>query len=193
MIAEEMPTGRMFEPGAIAPTPTGELGEFTTGDIDALPDSGSRYELLDGALAISRSQGAVHQRAVLRLVNRLARVCPVNLEVLPGLEFRPTTQRSLLPDILVVAELDRETYECRLIVEVLSPATEVMDLTAKPELYAEAGVPSYWTFDPGEQLLTIRELVDGRYIERAVVKGTDAFEAELPYQVRIVPAELVSR
>jgi hypothetical protein len=34
-------------------------------------------------------------------------------------------------------------------------------------------------------------LVNGRYVERAVVKGTDGFDAELPFVVRIVPAELV--
>lgn len=59
--------------------------------------------------------------------------------------------------------------------------------------YQLAGVVSYWIFDPEDEVLTVLELVDGTYVERAVVKGDDVFEAELPFAVRIVPSELVSR
>jgi hypothetical protein len=45
--------------------------------------------------------------------------------------------------------------------------------------------------DPDEAVLTVLELSDGRYVERAVVKGSEAFEAERPFPVRIVPSELV--
>jgi hypothetical protein len=37
----------------------------------------------------------------------------------------------------------------------------------------------------------VLELVGGTYDQRAVVTGKDAFVAELPFPVRIVPADLV--
>jgi Uma2 family endonuclease len=58
-------------------------------------------------------------------------------------------------------------------------------------LYEQAGVASYWIFDPEDEQLTVLELLDGRYVERAVVKGSDAFEPTLPFPVRVVPAELL--
>lgn len=63
----------------------------------------------------------------------------------------------------------------------------------KRQAYQESGVASYWLFDPEDEVLTVLELVDGQYVERAVVKGDDVFEAEFPFGVRVVPGELVSR
>lgn len=180
----------MIDPGAIVPASTGEWGEFTKRDIDSVSDNCLSYELVDGMLAISRPQGVIHQRAVGQLVTRLARACPNDLEVLPALPFRPTAQRSLLPDVLVLDIVDRTSVDCHLVVEVLTPATRIWDLSLKREIYAEAGVPSYWIFDPAEALLTDLELVGGRYVERAQTKGTDAFDAKLPFPVRIIPASL---
>jgi Uma2 family endonuclease len=190
MTTEEIPVAQLLEPVVIVAARPGKPGEYTTDDIDALPDNGLRYELLDGMLAISRSQGVVHQRAVLQLVTRLGKACPNDLEVLPALTFRPTTQRSLLPDVLVLENAPRKSVECLLVVEVLSPATRTMDLILKREVYAESGVPSYWTFDPEDELLTVLELVDRHYVERARIEGRDAFDAELPFPVRLVPADL---
>jgi Uma2 family endonuclease len=80
-----------------------------------------------------------------------------------------------------------------LAVEILSPSTRTTDLILKRDLYERAGVASYWILDPEDAVLTVLELVSGRYVERVVVKDEEVFEAELPFPVRIVPAELVRR
>jgi Uma2 family endonuclease len=59
-------------------------------------------------------------------------------------------------------------------------------------LYEQAGVASYWIFDPAQEELTVLELDGDKYVERAVVTGKDASEAELPFPVRVVPADLVA-
>jgi Uma2 family endonuclease len=57
--------------------------------------------------------------------------------------------------------------------------------------YEQSGVQSYWIFDPEDIALTVLELENGRYVERAMVKDDEAFEAEVPFGVRVVPGELV--
>ena len=54
----------------------------------------------------------------------------------------------------------------------------------------EAGVPSYWMFDPQQARLTVLELQDEKYVERAVVSGDQMFEAEIPFAVTVVPGGL---
>ena len=113
-------------------------------------------------------------------------------------DFRPTNRRwSLQPDLLVCRceDVGPKGVERPLLlaVEVLSPSTRSTDLLLKRGLYEQAGVASYWIFEPEAAVLTVLELVSGRYIERAVVKDDEVFEAELPFPVRVVPAELVRR
>ncbi len=54
-----------------------------------------------------------------------------------------------------------------LVVEVLSPRSEGRDLVEKRAVYAEAGIPHYWVFDPQEQLFRefVLDLERGEYVE----------------------------
>ena len=79
-----------------------------------------------------------------------------------------------------------------LAVEILSPSTRAKDLLKKRRLYEETGVGSYWIFEPEEAVLTVPELESGRCVEHTF-KDDEVVEAERPFPVRIVPAELVRR
>jgi len=103
--------------------------------------------------------------------------------------------RLLQPDLIV---FDREQLRGLkvdglplLAVEVLSPSTRATDLTLKRHVFEQAGVVSYWLLDPDAPSLTVLELVDGAYREVAVVTGEQAYDATLPFPVRVVPAALV--
>jgi Uma2 family endonuclease len=175
-----------------------EQGYYTMADLDAMPDDGQRRELVDGMLLVTPAPVPLHQTAVLELAFCLRAACPRGFKVFVApLDFRPTANRSLQPDVLVCHHEDvgpkRIERPLLLAVEVLSPGTRMQDLFVKRRVYEESGVQSYWIVDPEPEQLTVLELVGGHYVERAVVKGTDAFEADLPYQVRIVPAELINR
>jgi Uma2 family endonuclease len=61
---------------------------LTRDDLEALPDDGHRYELLDGALLVTPAPGFRHQRTVVRLSAALMAVVPAGLEVLS-----PSTRR----------------------------------------------------------------------------------------------------
>jgi Uma2 family endonuclease len=91
------------------------------------------------------------------------------------------TERSLpLPPVLAV--------------EVLSPSTAIHDVNTKKAVYERLGVPSYWVIDPDGPWLKVFELdAEGRYQEIAKAAGGEAFDAERPFPVRIVPRELLGR
>jgi Uma2 family endonuclease len=168
-----------------------ESGEFSLLDLDALPDDGMRYELIDGLLVVTPIPPVLHQTAVLNLATQLRKACPEQLKVFLGpLGFQPTVRRSLQPDIVVCRREDigPTAIERSLVlaVEILSPPTRMTDVLLKRAIYEEAGVDSYWLIDPEQESLMVLELVDGRYVERAVVKADEAFVA-----VRVVPTELV--
>lgn len=173
-----------------------EPNEYTVADLEATPDDGIRYELIDGQMLVTPVPAPLHQIASIALCWALKLSCPAEYRVLAApVDYRPTKKRSLQPDVLVVRKDDVEPAHIQepplLLVEVLSPSTRSTDLILKRALYQQAGVPSYWLFDPDVQELTVLELEDGVYVERARVKGDEAFETTTPYDVRVVPAELV--
>jgi len=173
-----------------------EPGHFTLADLETLPDDGNRYEVVDGMLLVTPAPLPLHQTAVLELAVALRENCPEDLKVFVApVDFRPTPTRSVQPDVLVCRRKDvgQKTIEKPLLlaVEILSQSTSLADRVLKRRLYEQAGVTSYWIFDPAEEELTVLELEGDAYVERAVVTGKDAFEAELPFPVRIVPADIV--
>jgi Uma2 family endonuclease len=173
-----------------------EPNNFTVADLDALPADGSQYELVDGIYLVTPSPTLLHQLAATEVYYRLRQNCPVEYRVVPApMDYRPTSGRSLQPDVIVATRDDPGPDALRLplllAVEVLSPATRSKDLVLKRNLYEEAGVAAYWIFDPEAEILTVLELEDGRYLERAVVKAEEAYDADIPFPVRIRPSDLL--
>jgi Uma2 family endonuclease len=173
-----------------------EPGHFTLADLELLPDDGMRYEVVDGVLLVTPAPLTIHQTAAFELAVALRQRCPDDLKVFVApTDYRPTPTRSVQPDVLVCRRKDvgPKLIEKPLLlaVEVLSQSTSLADRVLKRRLYEQAGVASYWIFDPAKEELTVLELAGDTYVERAVVTGKDAFEAELPFPVRIVPADVV--
>jgi Uma2 family endonuclease len=171
--------------------------KLTLAEFDALPDDGERRELLDGEVLMTPSPRAIHQRAAGHLHVLLLPACPEDLEVFfAPFDYRPDQRTSLQPDLLVCrcddVEIDKVRRPLLLAVEILSPSTRAKDLLKKRRLYEAAGVGSYWIFEPEDAVLTVLELHEGRYVED-VYKDDEVFEADRPFPVRIVPAELVRR
>jgi len=180
--------------GAVTTMPAS--GDWTVDDLDTLPDDGLRYELVDGVLLVSPSPRVLHQLAQAELLFLLRSAVPSHLKVLAApLDITFGRTRLLQPDLVV---LDRDQLRGAkvaglplLAVEVLSPSTRATDLTLKRHVFEQAGVASYWLLDPDVPSLTALELVDGAYVEAAVVTGDEVYAATLPFPVRVVPAELV--
>jgi Uma2 family endonuclease len=168
---------------------------LTVADLDAMPDDGHRYELIDGILIVSPGPIVPHQRALSRLLRLLFEAVPDDLEVFAApLDVRFSNDSQVQPDVLVVrrsdAEGDRLTSVPRLAVEILSPTTRLYDLNLKKARYERAGVPSYWVVDLDPSRLVAWELHDGSYVEVADVSGEQEWTATAPFAVTVRPGDL---
>lgn len=181
------------------PTPTGVNRPYTVADLETMPDDGRCYELVDGELLVSPAPGWAHQEAVYTLYMLLRTACPRELRVL-GAPFavRPDAFNELQPDLLVARYTDLTPTALPkaplLAVEVFSPTSRLKDANLKSAVYARLGVASLWLIDPDpdQPTLTVFELAGGEYRQSARVIGTEAFDAERPFQVRVVPDDLVA-
>jgi Uma2 family endonuclease len=177
------------------PTP-GRL--FTVDDLDRMPDDARRYELLDGVLIVSPRPRVGHQKVAFELAQVLEAGCPPELDVIrePAVMLSRLTEFD--PDIAVInhdhIDDTRLTEPPRLIVEVRSPSTALIDLNRKKAAYEQFGVPSYWIVNPDRDNpeLMVFELGDSGYEQIAHVTGDSSFPAQKPFEVEIVPARLVA-
>lgn len=170
---------------------------LTRADLDAMPEDGHRYELIDGVLIVSPSPARRHQRAVLRLVRLLDDAAPEDLEVLVApFDVALSDDTVIIPDIVVARRSDLTERDLPappvLAVEVLSPSTRRFDLMLKRSRLEAAGTLAYWVVDPDEPALTAWELRNRRYVEVAHVVGPETFTASAPFPVTVVPAQLVA-
>jgi Uma2 family endonuclease len=171
---------------------------FTVDDLEAMPDDGHRYELIDGVLIVTPAPGWHHQHGSGALFVQLWNACPAQFRVLAApFGVRTSMHNELQPDILVARYVDLTPKNLPvapvLAVEVLSASTALNDLNNKKAAYERMGAASYWVLDPEPPgRLTVFELSSqGRYVEVASVCGEEKFSAERPFPVTIVPARLL--
>lgn len=174
-------------------TSTQDAGHrWTVEDLQALPEDGRRYELVDGELRVSPSATWRHNSVGYRLARQLENACPPHLAVVSPAGGVLVPRGYLIPDLAVVeaALAESTTYaadpsQLLLVVEVASPSTGVHDVREKTLLYAEAGIPSYWRveLEPAPRLV-VQELQDGRYVEVAAGR-TVSVERPFPLTVSV--------
>jgi Uma2 family endonuclease len=130
---------------------------WTTSDLELLPESSNRYEIIDGALFVTRAPHWGHQKATGNIASEL-RNWSIETGLgeavqAPGLIFSEAD--NVIPDVVWISQerlatgLDEAghlTIAPELIVEVLSPGTdnERRDREAKLKLYSARGVQEYW-------------------------------------------------
>lgn len=168
---------------------------WTVDDLEALPDDGLRYELVDGTLLVSAAPSKLHQRAVGNLHVLLRAACPPELEVfLAPTDYQPTATRSFQPDLLVVSRQDpgdaAVTTPLVLAVEVLSPSSRSIDRVLKRELYEQAGVEQYWLVDPDEPSVTVWTRTGSGFGEPRRAVGDEVLELAAPLCTTVIADHL---
>lgn len=142
-------------------------GPYTVYDLVDMPDDGNRYEVIDGQLIVSPSPTGLHQIVVFGITYLLKEAAPLGLSAFPGIAVRcGEDDRGPIPDVVVTtvnpvtAGHIVEASEVRAVIEVVSPSTRTTDRRNKPDIYAAAGIDTYWRVEtdrfrgqlPGEQL-----------------------------------------
>jgi Uma2 family endonuclease len=101
----------------------------------------------------------------------------------------------LQPDVLVArrSEVGRQRLENPplLVVEVLSPSSRMIDRTLKRAVYEEFGVQHYWIVDPAVPVVTALALLGPSFDEVGRASGSEPFELDEPFPVRLVPQDLL--
>jgi Uma2 family endonuclease len=169
---------------------------LTVADLDTMPEDGHRYELIDGALIVTPAPTDAHQSVVIHLAALLLASCPPDLRVRTApYDVTLAVGTRVQPDVLVARQTDVTTDGLvsgpLLAVEVLSPSTRRTDLGTKMSLYADAGVASYWVVDPDQRHLRAFELRDHDYELIGSAAGDESWQAQAPFPVTVVPAQLV--
>lgn len=130
---------------------------WTSADLDAFPDDGKRYEIIDGELFVSKQPDWHHQLVCFEIGVAL-RTWSIDsgwgvTNLAPGVIFGESDD--VAPDVVwvssrrlaAVLDADGKLHGAPdLVVEVLSPGStnERRDREAKLKLYALRGVLEYW-------------------------------------------------
>ena len=175
-------------------TTTGKLRTGTRMSLDeflALGETDGKWELDDGALYITTHGGPDHQ-FLMRWLCRPIEDYFLEFEQPPAQLIQEMTtilsrelQRAPEPDIVIILNERREIVSRvrvealpDIVVEILS-TDRSRDLIRKRQIYAEAGVLEYWLMDPRSDTVTLLELRDGAYVERAVLSVADSLTTPL--------------
>jgi len=164
---------------------------LTIADLDAMPDDGNRYEIIEGELFVSRSPFLTHQRVFKNLfvwINNCLVQNPIGEVVAtPGVIFSEFS--AVIPDIVFISNARREeiasaeriTGAPDLIIEIVSPGSENerRDRVSKRQLYGKYGVKEYWIVDPQQRTVEIYSRVGRNLKLRTVMREQDELTTSL--------------
>jgi Uma2 family endonuclease len=169
---------------------------LTRADLEAMPDDGHRYELVDGALLVTPAPSRRHQLASSRLHVCLANAAPSRLLVIAAPTDVVLADDTVVQPDLCVVERRRFEDSSRalrpvLAIEILSPSTRRIDLALKRSRYEAAAIPAYWVVDPDTPEITAWELRAGEYVDVGHASGAETLTMTDPIEVAIVAARLL--
>ena len=133
---------------------------------------GSEY--WDGNVVLRPRETPRHEQCVSALANAL-RVGLTDLQVLSGVAVRLGPGRIAVPDLVVAGPIDPDepvvdADAVRLVCEVVSPASAVLDRVLKMHGYAVAGIPCYLVAEPDWGALHSHELRGDTYVTGSVMR-----------------------
>lgn len=156
-------------------TPVMEKRRWTTADLELMPDSDTRYEIIEGELFMSKQPHWHHQETcgnVYRELDNWSRASRLGRpSINPGVIFGEFD--AVVPDVVWISherlaalldEAGHVTGAPELAVEVLSPGSENerRDRELKLKLYEQQGVQEYWIVDWRLRQVTVYRRARGR-------------------------------
>ena len=145
-----------------------------------------RWEIIDGvAYAMAPAPYPKHQKVVVHIWRELDKNLKCNnknceIYVAP-VDWKIDENSVVQPDVALFCETPTKQFFSKtppLVVEVLSKATALKDVTTKYRLYEKQGVLYYIIVEPNSEISDIFKLVDGEYqlIKKATKEDIYTFE-----------------
>jgi Uma2 family endonuclease len=176
------------------------IKKLTWDDIQHLPESAGRTEIVDGDLVVSPPPSYDHQRIVTALTaiiypfvkhRRLGEFygAPVHIVLAAHVNYEPdlcfVASKNLrrLQSPLIVGPPD-------LIIEVISEGSRSHDTVVKFRDYERFGVAEYWLVDPREGHIKVWELEQTRYVLLGVFAPGEKIQTRVLNGLELDPAEI---
>lgn len=167
---------------------------MTVEDLDAMPEDGNRYEVIEGELFVSRAPGIPHQIVSGNLFYQIKNYLEQNpigqVIATPGLVF--SQYSGVIPDIVFytherggdIISGERLVAAPNIVIEILSPGRENIsrDRVAKRQLYAKHNVEEYWIIDSENRSVEIYALGSGALELVSMLRDQDKITS------RVLPA-----
>ena len=148
--------------------PSVKLAPLTVEDYRDLPETGPRYQLIEGDLYMAPAPNRFHQDISINLEYILVEYLkkhPIGKVYHAPFDVYLTPINVFQPDILFIA---KDNYRILtdvgaegapdLVVEILSPKTAKLDLEPKRHVYSKTGVREYWIVDPIKKTVAVYRL-----------------------------------
>jgi len=158
---------------------------MTVDDLEAMPEDGNRYEVIEGELFVSGAPGLPHQIVAGNIHYQLRTYLDRNpigrVIATPGLVF--SQYSGVIPDLVFYSHArgkeiianDRLNAAPEIVNEILSPGRENIsrDSIAKRQLYAKHAVSEYWIVDSENRSVEVYRLQNQSLDLAAVLRNKD--------------------
>jgi Uma2 family endonuclease len=131
---------------------------LTVEEYRNLPETGPRYQLIEGDLYMSPAPNRFHQdisRNIQGALDRYLEKNPIGILYNAPFDVYLTNTDVFQPDLIVVLSANKSILTDAgaegppdFVVEILSPKTRKLDLVNKKRVYARLGVKELWIVDP---------------------------------------------
>ncbi|MBW0000463.1 MAG: Uma2 family endonuclease [Verrucomicrobia bacterium] len=145
---------------------------LTVEEYKNLPETGPRYQLIEGDLYMAPAPNRFHQdvsRNLQGALDRYLEANPIGVFYNAPFDVYLTNTDVFQPDLLVVLNPNRSILTDAgaegppdLVVEILSPKTRQLDLVNKKRVYARLGVKELWIIDPEPGTIAIHRFVQNQ-------------------------------
>jgi Uma2 family endonuclease len=164
---------------------------MTVDDLDAMPEDGNRYEVIEGELFVSCAPGLSHQRVFGNIFKAFVNYLESNqlgeIIATPGLVFDQYS--GVIPDVVffthrrgaeIIAK-ERLIAAPELVIEILSPGSENLarDRVAKRQLYAKHSVKEYWIVDSANRAVEVYRLQNVMLELVVILRGDEELTSPL--------------
>jgi Uma2 family endonuclease len=182
-------------PDWVIPPPEG----FTAEDLDHFADLPAHTELIDGSLVFVSPQKDFHTLTLYLLETGLRRTLPPELRVRREMSVTLGPRQRPEPDMIVLraqalAGLEATAYQADdvvLVIEVVSPESQIRDRERKPQLYAKAGIPHFWRVEnEGRMTVYVYELDPATSVYALTGIHHDKLRLAVPFDIDLDLTEI---
>ena len=162
---------------------------LTVAEYRNLPETGPRYQLIEGDLYMAPAPNRFHQDVSRNLMITLANylsVHPIGVLYDAPFDVYLTEIDVFQPDLLIVLNENRAILTDAgtegapdFVVEILSPKTRRLDLVNKKRVYARIGVKELWIIDPDQIEISVYRFDQDSNEPVAKLNGRQAISSPL--------------